>query len=72
MEGGYLYDVIPAIDSQLEDGTLQNITEALEWALKCETLNWKEILPNLPHTDHFKRQHLALTLDRLVQRRICP
>jgi hypothetical protein len=69
-EGGYLYDVVPINRSQLEDDTLRNIAEAIERALGCETLNWEEILPNLPHTDLIKREHLEITLDRLVQRGI--
>lgn len=69
-EGGYLYDVIPTIDIRCEAEILQNISEAIQWALKLETLDWHEILPDLPHSDHFERQHLAVTLDRLAQRKV--
>lgn len=69
-EGGYLYDVVSTIDMQSKNEILQNISEAIECALKCETLNWDKILPNLPHSDHFKRQHLAVTLDRLARRKV--
>lgn len=69
-EGGYLYDVLDDFNQQLVEGNLHKVIESLKWALKRESMDWEEILPNLPHTDLFKRQHLEITLARLVKRMI--
>src|SRR6266404_8982945 len=66
--GAYLYDIVPTFDSRFDTAAQQSILAALAWAADCDTLNWEEILPDLPHSDDFKRHHCKITRDRILKR----
>jgi hypothetical protein len=45
----------------------QSILDALEWAAQSDALDWEQVLPQLPHSPDFKRQHCRITRDRLLE-----
>ena len=66
--GGYLYDIVPTFETQFDAAAQQSILTALKWALDSDTLPWEEILPGLPQSDDFKRQHFRITHERLLKK----
>jgi hypothetical protein len=66
--GAYLYDIVPTFDSRFDMVAQQSILEALAWAVECDGLNWEEVLPGLPHSTDFKREHCRITRDRILRR----
>ena len=66
--GDYLYDIVPTFSSRFDSVAQQSILAALQWAANCDALNWDDILPGLPHSDDFKRQHLKITTERILRR----
>ena len=65
--GNYLYDIVPTFLSRFTTSGQQAILTALEWASETPDLDFDAILPELPHSDDFKRKHLAITYKRLLQ-----
>ena len=67
--GSYMYDIVPQFSSQFDEAAQAKILAALEWAIACDKVNWEDVLPALPHSDDFKRQHLVITRDRILKSR---
>jgi hypothetical protein len=65
--GGYSYDIVPTFASRFSAVEQQQIRSALDEAIGSATIDWEGILPDLPGSDDFKRQHLRLTRTRLEQ-----
>lgn len=57
--GNYCYDIVPTFGTAFNASGQYSIIAALNWALECDTLDWKDILPELPHSDGFMRSALA-------------
>jgi len=65
--GGYAYDIVPTFASRFSAAEQQHIRSALDEAMGSSSIDWEAILPDLPGSDDFKRQHLRLTWARLGQ-----
>jgi len=66
--GGYLYDIVPTFNSRFDAAAQQSILAALAWATDCNAMHWDEVLPGIPHSDVFKREHCRITRDRILTR----
>jgi len=67
MQGDYLYDIVPTFVSTFNSTEQRAILEALEWAISTTNLDFEGVLPTLPHSDDFKREHLRITKNRILK-----
>jgi len=65
--GNYLYDIVPTFLSEFPAENRQHILSALDEAIASDKIEWEAILPELPGSDVFKRQHLRITKERLIR-----
>ena len=63
--GGYSYDLVPSFTRTYSGDLQEEIIAALRWAVDRDTLEFEDILPNLPHDDEFMMRFLEITLGRL-------
>jgi hypothetical protein len=65
--GGYAYDLVPTFSERFDAESQQCILAALVWAMECDHLDWEAVLPQLPHSDDFRRQHCRITRERILE-----
>lgn len=63
--GNYVYDIVPTFLSAFDADQRANVRAALKWAEEAESIDWEKVLPDLPHSDPFKRAHLRTVLKRI-------
>lgn len=59
------YDIVPTFLSAFDADQRANVRAALKWAEEAESIDWEKVLPDLPHSDPFKRAHLRTVLKRI-------
>ena len=65
--GDYSCDIVPTFHSRFDAAAQQSILKALAWAAEGDVFDWEEVLPGLPHSGDFKRQHCRITRDRILR-----